>query len=257
MLHEQSAREANIQRARSMIAAAPGHDLYVLPELASSGYGREAFTQLDRLAEDLDGPSFRAFSALAQRQDCWICYSFPRRTAGRPTICAAVVDRHGQLAAVYDKWHVCGTGDCPEKRFFDAGQSPPAVFTIEAVRVGLCICYDIRFPELARKLALEEGVALLIHPGGWPRGEGLETWRPFVISRAIENGIYIMSPNRAGARNGGTVFCPPDVDLVGRHPQTLADENAEGVLVGHVDLDRLEAHRRSSGLLADRRPDLY
>ncbi len=242
-----------------MIASAPGHDLYVLPELASSGYGRGAFEQLDRLAEDVDdGPSFRAFSRLAQEQRCFICYSFPRRSQrGKPTICAAVVDRNGQLAAFYDKWHVCQFGECSERAFFDPGDGPPAVFSVDGVRVGICICYDIRFPELARKLAVEEGAALLVHPGGWPRDEGFETWHTFVVTRAMENSVYVMSPNRAGPKNGGSVFCPPFVDYRSARPATLADGLAEGILAGEVDLDYLEKVRNAYTLLADRRPEMY
>ena len=256
MAHEQGRREANIQRAVSMIESAPGHDLYVLPELASSGYGHEAFQRLDQLAEDADGPSFQAFSRLARARQCFICYSFPRRAqAGKPTICAAVVDRQGQLAALYDKWHVCAYGDCSEQKYFAAGNGPAAVFSIDGIRVGICICYDIRFPEIVRKLAVGEGALLLLHPGGWPRDEGFSTWHTFVTTRAIENSMYIMSPNRAGPENGCSIFCPPFVDFRESRPTALGD--AEGVLVGRVHLDHLEQVRRTYTLLADRRPDMY
>ena len=157
-LHQQGRREANLQRAGEMICANGGHDLYVLPELACSGYGPAAFAQLDELAEQDDGPSFQAFSQLARAQRCFICYSFPRRQPrGKPTISAAVVDRAGKLVVTYDKWHVCQFGACSEKDYFDVGHTPPAVFEIDGIRVGICICYDIRFPELMRRLAVGRG----------------------------------------------------------------------------------------------------
>ena len=259
LLHEQGCRDANIQAAVRWIESAPGHDLYVLPELASSGYGRDAFEQLDRLTEDSDGPSFQAFSALAQKQRCFICYCFPRKTKhGKPTICAAVVDRDGRLAALYDKWHVCQNGDSYEKEYFAAGVRPLGVFTIDQIRVGICICYDIRFPEMIRKLAIEQRIALLIHPGGWPRlDEGFNSWHSFVTTRAIENAIYIMSPNRASSENGCSIFCPPYVDFRELHPTVLKDPDAEGVLVGEVDIDYLEQVRGAYSLLSDRRPEMY
>ena len=257
-LHQQGERDGNIERATAMISGAPGHDIYVLPELASSGYGLEAFQRLDQLAEDLHGPSFEAFSHLARRQGCFICYSYPRRHPdGKPTISAAVVDRNGSLVAEYDKWHVCQNGDCYEQTYFAPGHTPRTSFSIEGIRVGICICYDIRFPELVRNLAIEEGVVLLLHPGGWPRDAGFRSWHPTVFTRAIENSMYIMSINRAGEENGHSVFCPPYPDFESIQPTYLDDREAEGLLVGEVDLNVLEHLRRTYPLLSDRRPDMY
>jgi predicted amidohydrolase len=64
---------------------------------------------------------------------------------------------------------------------------------VNGIQVGLAICYDIRFPELARKLILERDISLLLHPGGWPRDEGLHTWHMFVQVRAMENSIYLFA----------------------------------------------------------------
>ena len=88
--------------------AAPGHDIYVLPELSSSGYDEMVFNRLDDLAENWDGPSFEAFSRFSEELECYICYSFPRRrSSGGFTIDAAVVGPAGSIVARYDKWHVC------------------------------------------------------------------------------------------------------------------------------------------------------
>jgi len=166
-------REANILTAEEAIAAAPDHDIYVLPELSSSGYGVEVFRVLDDLAEDIKGPSFKSFSALAKRKNCFICYSFPRRAGDRKfNISTSVVNRKGELVAHYDKWHVCSVGVCCEKDYFVTGKSHLAAFDVNGIQVGLAICYDIRFPEMVRKLTLERNISLLLHPGGWPRDEG-------------------------------------------------------------------------------------
>ena len=255
-LHEEGRRDANIQRATDLIRSCPGHDIYVLPELSCSGYGLETFRHLDELSEDLYGPSYAAFSDLAKSLGCFICYSFPRRAAHRSyTICAAVVDPSGKIAASYDKWHICQYGECIEKDYFTVGSGMPAVFDVNGIRVGICICYDIRFPEMIRKLTLEGKISLLLHPGGWPRDESFLTWHSFVSTRAIENSIYIMSPNRAGSHNGCSIFCPPFVDYKTIQPQTLGDE--EGVLTGQVDMRYLHHIRSTYTLLKDRRTDLY
>jgi len=249
-------RKANIRTAIDAIWAIPGHDVYVLPELSSSGYDEAVFNQLEDLAESWNGPSFDAFSHLSRERNCYICYSFPRRkNSGQFTIAAAVVGPTGELVAQYDKWHVCSTGECCEKRFFTNGDSPLAVFDLLGIRVGLCICYDIRFPEPIRHLAVEKGISLLLHPGGWPRDEGFYTWHTFVTTRAVENTIYIMSTNWAGANNGGTVFCPPFID--GNKACLSRLETKPDVLIGTVDMAHLENVRDKYPYLKDRHQNMY
>jgi len=249
-------RDANLSAAIRAISRAPGHDIYVLPELSSSGYGPGVFRELDRLSENLDGPSFRVFSELARKQKCYICFSFPRRAGDQKiTISTAVVDRDGKLVAHYDKWHVCSTGVCCEKDYFSAGQSPPAAFTLNGIRVGLAICYDIRFPEQVRRLTLEQNISLLIHPGGWPRDDGFYSWHLFVQVRAMENSIYIMSTNWAGKENGCTLFCPPFIDGKKHTIEKLG--TAPGILVGVVDRCYLEEVRHRYPYLADRAASMY
>jgi len=214
-------REANIRTAMEAMRAAPGHDIYVLPELSSCGYDKIVFNRLEDLAEHWDGPSYAAFSRFAGELGCYICFSFPRRRSPDGfTIAAAVVGPAGNLVAKYDKWHICSTGVCCEKHYFKNGNRPLEVFDVDGVRVGLCICYDIRFPELVRSLAVDQEISLLLHPGGWPRDSGFYTWHTFVTTRAVENTMYIMSTNWAGPNNGGTIFCPP----IRRWRQGLPDQ---------------------------------
>ncbi|WP_457554234.1 carbon-nitrogen hydrolase family protein [Desulfobacula sp.] len=248
-------RPVNISTAIEAITAAFGHDIYVLPELSSSGYGVDVFQTLEDLAEDLMGPSFIAFSDLAKRQRCFICYSFPRRVGnGKFNISTAVVDRNGNLVAHYDKWHVCSTGVCCEKDYFSPGESPLAAFDVNGIQVGLAICYDIRFPELVRKLTVERDISLLLHPGGWPRDEDFHTWHTFMQVRAMENSIYIMSTNWAGLDNGCTAFCPPLLDSESKLEKL---GSAPDVLSGIVDMRYLKEVRRKHPYLTDRNADMY
>jgi nitrilase len=249
-------REVNIRTAMDAIRATPGHDIYVLPELSSSGYDEIVFNQLEDLAEDWGGPSFEAFSRLSRDLGCYICYSFPRRRSSDEfTIAAAVVGPAGGIEAKYDKWHVCSTGECCEKRFFKNGKRSLEVFDVLGVRVGLCICYDIRFPELTRYLAVDKEISLLLHPGGWPRDQGFFTWHTFVTTRAVENTIYIMSTNWAGLNNGRTVFCPPFVD--GDKACLSKLKSKPDVLIGTVDMAHLESEREKYPYLKDRNQDMY
>ena len=248
-------RQANIETAIEAIDAAEPHDIYVLPELSSSGYGLLAFQALGDLAEELEGPSYRAFAEVARERGCVICYSFPRRVQrNRFTICTAVVDSSGELAAYYDKLHVCSTGVCCEKDYFTAGQGPLGSFELHGAKIGVAICYDIRFPELIRKLALEENIVLLLHPGGWPKDECFFSWHTFVQTRAMENQIYIMSTNWAGLDNGRSAFCPPFVD--GKDSAIDSLDDSPGVLSGVADLSYLEEVRKKYPYRMDR-SDVY
>ena len=256
MLQNLGNRKANIRTAVEMIRATPGHDIYVLPELSSSGYDESVFNRLEELAEDWGGQSYRAFSSLSKDLGCHICYSFPRRRSSKEyTIASAVVGPTGVLEAQYDKWHVCSTGDCNEKRFFKKGERPLEIFEVGGVRVGICICYDIRFPEVCRYFAVEKEISLLIHPGGWPRDKGFFTWHTFVTTRAVENTIYIMSTNWAGLYNGGTAFCPPFVD--GDEACLKKLKTKPDVLIGTVDRAHLENVKKKYPYLKDRNQDMY
>ena len=203
-------RDYNLNRAADLIEKNAGHDLYVLPELSCSGYGKKTFDQLDLLGEEKYGPSFSFFSEVAKKFNTHICYSFPRKIKTDVfTICSAVVNNEGKLIATYDKLHICQFGECFEKDYFTPGNHLSPVFEINSIKIGLAICYDIRFGELFRKLALEREVTLILHPGGWPRDEAFATWHSFVITRAMENTIYLLSVNCAGENNGASIFCPP------------------------------------------------
>lgn len=249
-------RDVNIQTGLDAIRSNPDHDIYVLPELSSSGYGEPVFQQLEDFAEDWYGPSYEAFSKLSRELSCYICYSFPRRrTADEFTIAATVVGPAGDIEAKYDKWHLCSTGVCCERDYFEDGKTPLEVFDAFGVRVGLCICYDIRFPEVTRQLTVEKQISLLLHPGGWPRDEGFHTWHTFVTTRAVENTIYIMSTNWAGQENGHTVFCPPFVD--GQESRLSKLESEPGLLIGTVDVDHLERVRKNYTYLEDRNLSMY
>lgn len=169
--------EANLARAEALIRANPGHRLYVLPELSSHGYCDEVLSQLDptrpeRPAQDAESGSVTAFFCrLARDVDAHISYGFLRDAgAGRTCICQAVVDPRGQLVLAYDKMHLCDMGDCSEiAHGCSPGEGELGVFECDGVRVGVTICYDLRFPELYRALAWDAGCDLILHPAAFVR----------------------------------------------------------------------------------------
>lgn len=245
--------KANLARAAALIRAHPGYDLYVLPELSCCGYDASVLSRKEEEAEELldateGGRAGTFFADLACEAKAHICYGFLRRTSsGETTICQAVASPTG-LACAYDKMHLCEMGACSEVGFGLSPGAALATFECGGVRVGLTVCYDLRFPELYRALAWSHGCDLILHPSAFVRDATFPAYHTFVTTRAIENGVYVLSVNHAGEQFGDSIAAPPwlgpvpglDAELA---PSTLGTE--EGVLPLVVAAEELEAVRRA------------
>ena len=219
-------------RIRQYLDGTDAVDLIVLPELCTIEYSAGAFSHLDNLAESIDGPSAQAFSQLAQESGAMVVFGMARSTKSGFAISQLIVDSTGQMVDCYDKMHLCHYGTSTEKDFFQAGER--IVFVdLKGWRIAPIICYDIRIPELSRTLAVDHGVDLLLHCGAYFRDESFSSWHSFVITRAMENQVYLLSLNRAGADYGDSLFCPPWID--GNQPAQYFDTQDEAFR--HLELD--------------------
>lgn len=251
-----AARDRHLARSVSAISdrlakERPPIDLVVLPELSSVEYSRAAFEVLDELSEPLDGPSFEAWRTVARRFGVTIAYGAPVVVEGRRQIAQVVVGPEGERCGVFAKLHIAQFGFSMEKEFFSAGDSL-FVFEVAGFRVAPIICYDIRIPELARTLCLNHGVDLLLHCGAYSRDRSYFSWHPFVVTRALENQIYVLSLNRAGGDFGGSLFCPPWVDET-QKPRHFGDAERFETLT--LTGSAMEAARTTYPFRADRLAD--
>ena len=228
-------------------------DIVVLPELSSIDYSRAAFASLDILAEPLDGASFKCWSAVARRHRTFVSYSFARKAEGAYFISVAVVNPEGDLVGHFDKLHLAQYGASMEKEYFKRGGHLFA-FDVKGFRFAPFICYDIRFPELARTLVLDHGVDVLLHCGAYFRDPSFHTWHAFAITRAIENQVFLLSLNRAGQDYGSSLFCYPWMDET-FGPLHLKD-NEEDFRYIAIERDKLDAARETYTFLRDKR-DTY
>ena len=211
---DSSARNKHVDRLVSRLdealAESPA-DLVVLPELVTVDYSRSAFARLEALAEDLDGPTYQRFAGLAARHGVAIVYGFPRRSTQGYRISLSILGNDGALLGYYDKLHLAQYGASMEKEYFEPGDHL-FLFSVGGMTIAPVICYDIRFPGLFSRLCKGLDADLILHCGAYYRDTSYPSWADFVVTRALENQVYVLSLNRAGDTYGGSMFCPPWVD---------------------------------------------
>jgi len=248
-------RDAHLDRSVALVSAALARapaDLVVLPELSSIAYSAAAFAHLDALAEPLEGPSLRRWAALARAHGVHVVFGFARRAGAATFISSAVVAPDGSCLGVYDKLHLCQYGAGVEKSHFTRGDHI-VTFRVNGITCAPIICYDIRIPELSRSLALRHGVDLIVHCGAYFRDESFATWHDFITTRALENQVYLLSLNRAGADYGRSAFCAPWMDE--SRPMLLMDDHGEDLRYFDVTRAEIDRARATYSFRVDRLAD--
>ncbi|MBN2205004.1 MAG: carbon-nitrogen hydrolase family protein [Thermoleophilia bacterium] len=269
---------ANVAAATARVetAVSAGARLVALPETwAYKGPG----AGIREHAEPLDGPSNGALAALAARHEVYILagshYETPPRESdtahanAQAVTSEAAADRvyntsvlfgpDGAARAVYRKIHLFdAVSDGRSYRESDDLLPGDALVTaeVDGFTVGLTICYDLRFPELYRALALR-GAEVLLVPAAFTAFTGLAHWEVLLRARAIENGCFVVAPDQVGEHLPGRT-CFGHSMIVDPWGAKLAEvESGEGVCVAELDLARLEDVRAQLPSLAGRRPDVY
>lgn len=250
--------EARTARVVSLVEAQAGHDLVVLPELWPAG-GFD-YRHWNERAEPVDGPVATALSAAAATAGVtlhggsFIERADPVEPGGRGLWNTSVVfGPDGALLATYRKIHRFGFGE-GEPTLLDAGDDLVVVDVPvargEAVRVGLSTCYDLRFPELYRRL-LDAGAEAFIVPAAWPMPR-VAHWTLLGQARAVENQCVVVACNTAGTHAGHEMGGHSQVvDATGK---VLASAGAdEQVISTDIDIAAVAAWRRDFPVLLDRR----
>ena len=182
----------NLEKIERTIHPYTDIDLWILPELATTGYLFESRETLLSLAESFPGGrTGKWLGSLSRNQNTAIVIGVAEK-AGNRLLNSAVVYSAGEQVSVYRKIHLFDN----EKRLFDAGAQPPPVVEIGGVHVGVMICFDWIFPELTRSLALS-GAQLIAHPSNLV----LPYCPDAMITRSIENRIFTATANRTGREN--------------------------------------------------------
>jgi len=263
---------ANVDAAAELVrsAARQGAQIVLLQELFATPY----FCRTQRgehfdLAQEFAGhPMIARFSALAAELGVVLPISFFERAGQTHFNSIAIIDADGAVLGVYRKSHIPDGPGYQEKYYFSPGDTGPRVWDTRFGRIGVGICWDQWFPELARAMALG-GAELLFYPtaiGSEPPDPTIDSsrhWHRTMQGHAAANIVPLIASNRIGAEGAeddpsrvtfyGTSFIADYTGAV----VAEADRETPGVIMATFDLDEIAGYRSGWGLFRDRRPDLY
>jgi predicted amidohydrolase len=253
---------ANLATADRLVraAAVDGASLIVLPEKWTAMGGRE---ELLAAAQTLEGEAISWARALARELGVdLIAGSIVERVPGREKLAntSVHIDPHGELRARYRKVHMFDVEVAGhvyrESELEEPGEELVLTRSEDGVEIGMSICYDLRFPELYRILAVE-GARVIAVPAAFTLATTRDHWATLVRARAIENQAFLIAANQFGAHpahqhSGGRSMI---VDPWGVVLAQAAD--GEGHVIADLDLDRQREIRESLPSLASRRPSAY
>ena len=260
-MDSQDDKNANLAAAEGYIreAAARGASLVVLPE--SMNYiGRDMAGEAETIP---GGPTFRKMADLARELGIWLeagsIYESNPEDSARPFNTTFLVRPDGTLAAKYAKLHpfdvVLPNG--VTSRESDRVCPGKAIETAETElgKVGMAICYDVRFGEMFRIMALE-GAKIFAVPANFTVNTGKDHWEVLVRARAIEHECYVIAPNQMGKKPrftayGNSLIVDPWGTVIARA------SDKPGVITAEIDLDYVTKVRQSTFTLDNRRPDVY
>jgi len=250
-------RAANLAVAREQLerAAAAGADLAVLPEYVDY----LGPTDSEPKPEPVDGEFATVFARAACELGMWVVAGSFHETGpddDHTYNTCLVFDRAGGLAATYRKIHLFDI-DIPDRVSYQESRTVAPgtdVVTVEldGVRLGLSICYDLRFPELYRRLAIA-GARVLLVPAAFTAHTGRDHWEVLLRARAIENQCYVVAAGQIGDHEPGqrcygrSMVIDPWGTVIAQAPDVV------GVTLAELDLARVDVIRRDVPSLANRR----
>jgi predicted amidohydrolase len=235
-----------LEHVLGLLERARGSDLILLPELWPCGYF--SFSRYAEESEPVDGPTIQALAAKARALEAYLFTgSFVERAADRLFNTCLLIDPAGAAVARYRKIHRFGY-QSEERRLLAAGDEV-VVADLPWGRAGFAICYDLRFPELFRRM-IDRGAEAFLIASAWPAAR-LEPWRLLNRARALENQAFVFACNAAGTSAGVRLG---GHSLVANPFGTVIAEAEDGEALVSVDIDlsAVREFRREFPALEDR-----
>jgi predicted amidohydrolase len=254
-----AAKDLNLDRAAAFLrrAAEEGAALGVLPEMFSTPYDLAA---MRAGAEDGDGPTLRRIRSAAREYRIHVVAgSFPQRRGDRCFNISYLVDPGGEVLGSHAKVHLfdvdLDTVKVKESEVFAAGERP-LVVDLPFCRLGVAICYDLRFPEVFRFFE-DQGVEVVALPAAFSRTTGRAHWHVLLRARAVDHQAFVAAACPAPVEGSGYVAYGHS--LIADPWGDILAEAGEGeeMVTARLSAEKLEKVRRELPVLKHRRPDLY
>jgi len=245
----------NLNKINDIISGSKA-DIIVLPELATTGYFFTSREEVNEYAETMQGNTYQQWQKLAKEKDIIIVAGFAEKCDDKLFNSAAVIFPDEEYSTVYRKTHLFYR----ERFCFDKGDTGFNVIEYEEkdLRLGTMICYDWRFPEAARTLALK-GADLIVSPSNLVT----DVWHISTPSRALENKVYFAVANRIGTekRESEELYFNGMSAIYSFNGQLLskAEETSEEIISAELDLKKTrdKSFNEFNDIFTDREPDLY
>jgi len=253
-------KDKNLKKAAGMIRelSTQGSKTIILPEMFNCPYNNTKFIEY---AETVDGPTITTLREIASELKIHIIAgSIPEKTEKGIYNTSFTINPKGEIIGRHRKIHLFDI-DIPGKITFKesdtllAGEKPTIV-KINQIKIGVGICYDIRFPELSRIMTLQ-GAQILIFPGAFNMVTGPAHWKTLIRARAIDNQVFVVAVSPARNRQseyiayGHSMIADPWGSII---YEACADETIKSV---EIDLSKIKKVRERLPLLENRRPELY
>jgi len=250
-------KETNLKKIISYIekAAAKKAKLCAFPEfMMFYTSSSQTSQQLASLAEPIDGDFVNTIAKAAKQNRIQIVGSFYEKSRKKDRVfdTSFVIDSSGKVISTYRKIHLYDALGFKESDKMTPGSKITKPVNTTLGKVGMMICYDLRFPEMSRSLAAA-GSEILIAPSAWVKGNQKEEhWITINKARAIENGCYVIAPDQVG-----NIYCGRSL-VVDPYGKILVDmKKKQGISFVDVDLKKVKQVRKVLPLLKNRRTDIY
>lgn len=247
----------NLQKAKKYIKKAKelGADFVLLPEMFMAVIPPKSGITYAEIAEPLNGPFVNGLAEAARENQIYvICgvYESNPMDNFRAYNTTVFFSPNGELLQAYHKTHLYDAFHYKESNSFIPGAQPQEVIQTEFGTVGLMVCYEIRFPEISRRLTIQ-GADFIFIPAAWVAGSMKEDhWKTLLRARAIENTVYVFAADQVENHFSGQSMI---IDPMGVVKANAGEE--ETLIISEIDLDRLNRVRQKLPCVAGRRPELY
>jgi len=250
-------KETNLRKITDFIlkAAKNKAKLVAFPEfMMFYTSSSQSAKQLASLAETINGNFVKTITKSAKENNIQVVGSFYEKSSKKDRVydTSFVVDKSGKVISTYRKIHLYDALGFRESDKMTSGSKIAKPVKTSIGKLGMMICYDLRFPEMSRSLAVA-GSEILVAPSAWVKGDMKEEhWLTINKTRAIENGCYVVAPDQVG-----NIYCGRSV-IVDPYGKVLVDmKKKQGIAYADIDLKKIKQTRKVLPLLKNRRTDVY